>query len=140
MATPSSLSPSPVYRNKQGKKLEELYPKLKEKCPGIRVFYFNATGQHCDHGRQHNESWKTRLQDGKSLEAGTVVALIDFGIPGAVQEQHHGVAIQWDCGFVRVYSRVELADIRVFDLGPAGEPQWKFDCQCQITPLWGRGM
>ena len=76
MATPSSLSPSPVYRNKQGKKLEELYPKLKEKCPGIRVFYFNATGQHCDHGRQHNESWKTRLQDGKSLEAGTVVALI----------------------------------------------------------------
>lgn len=124
-ATPSSCSP--VYRNKStlvGEKLKELYPKLKEKSRGIRVFYWSTSGQHCDHDQYHNESWDTQLKDGKSLEAGTVIALADFEVPE--QGKHHLVAIRWDCGFVKVYSRLELANIRVFDLGPAGENIFSF--------------
>ncbi len=116
--------PVVLYRNKdeaRGREIETLYSKLKEKSRRIRVFYFNQDRCHCDHQNHHNQRWKEQL-NGSSLEAGTVVEFLDCEITRSVadQERHYFTVIQWDCGFIKVYSKPELDDIRVFDLGPAG--------------------
>ena len=128
MAANTSSPVQLLFRNRgtlQGDQLQEIYPSLKEKSRGIRVFYFSTTAgqQHCDHGKHHNQSWKTQLEDGRSLEAGTVITLTDFEFPAEYRQQRRQylVVIQWDCGFVKAYSKQELDDIRVFDLGPTGK-------------------
>lgn len=115
-------APVVLYKEKAEVQVEEipgLYSRLKEKSPGIRVFYYNPGDHRCDHSKQHNQSWKSQLEDGSSLEAGTVIALTDFKTAGA-RQQWPFVIIQWDCGLIKAYSKAELEEIRVFDLGPAG--------------------
>jgi len=112
------MSSHPDVLYKQKGKVEELFPKLQEKGPGIRVFYYSEADRHCDHQKHHNEAWRAQLQDGKSLEAGTVIALSEFTGPDG--QYHCLVIIQWDCGYRRFYFESDLSDIRVFDLGPAG--------------------
>ena len=52
-----------------------------------------------------------------------MIALTDFEFPAEYRQQRRQylVVIQWDCGFVKAYSKQELDDIRVFDLGPTGK-------------------
>jgi hypothetical protein len=120
-------APVVLYRKKAELQSEDLAKlcdpkKWMKKNRGVRVFFFSPTaspGQaHCDHSKHHSQSWKAKMDGGTSLEAGTVMHLTDFEVPG---EKLHWVVIRWDCGFVKAYSKLDLEDIRVFDIGPAGE-------------------
>ena len=130
MASFSQPIPDVLYQNSgkiSSKEIQDLYPKLVEKSRGVRVFYFNETNNNVnsDHPQNHNQEWKAKLQDGnegrKCLEAGTTVALTQYSIPGT-EESRCLVVVKWDCGFEKAYTRSELSNIRVFDLGPTGQP------------------
>ena len=90
------------------------------------------------------------------VEAGTVIDIVHFQVKHnrydkivGSPEDRFGVAIKWDCGFVKVYWESDLAHVRVFDLGPTGmllllslkhtlieefmiEPWWLFEQTVQI--------
>jgi len=36
----------------------ELFEKMREKCRGVRVFYFNPNGNESDHVEHHKDGWK----------------------------------------------------------------------------------
>ncbi len=74
---------------------------------------------HCDHlhQREEQEGWQSKL-GGKSLEAGTVIDLTEYRSRGDLLQPL--VVIQWDCGFQKAYTDLEMNCLRVFDLGPAG--------------------
>lgn len=123
MAVSKHQSPVVFYENAGKVSEKELGNELGGNTAGIRVFYFNQlkNGINCDHCEDHNEKWREGMENGQSLEAGTVTALLPYpsGVGGAVE---HSVAIKWDCGTTRIYTKAQLENdiIRVFDLGPAG--------------------
>lgn len=92
---------------------------LQDKCPGVRIFYFNEGDQHRDHSHQRRE-WNSQPDDDQSLprlEAGTVIALLEYSSRGELKPV---VVVRWDCGREKAYTELEWSCLRVFDLGPAG--------------------
>ena len=123
----AAIIPEVFYGNISGEEFGALYPELQRKSLGIRVFYFSeastslrGTASNCDHPQFHSSQWEREMEGGGRLEAGTTVALSQYGVKGDAQ-QRYTLTIRWDCGFEKVYTEPELKSIRVFDLGPTGE-------------------
>ncbi len=108
--------PLVLYHNHREWSADDL-AKLREKSHGIRVFYFNPSNKHCDHPHQWEEQEEWQSKPRESLEAGTVIDLNEYQSRGVLQPL---VVIQWDCGFQKVYTELEMNCLRVFDLGPTG--------------------